>query len=174
MLKQTLQEDLNKSLKTGDQLRRLVLGMVMTAIKNREVEKRTRLSRSTSQVDQLEKESRLTEEEILEVIASEVKKRKESVEQFKAGGRDELAQKEKSEIDILLSYLPEQMSEDQIRIEIQKTIAELGALPSTPIGRGGLDPKDTGRVIGAVMAKLKGKADGGMVSRLVKESLANF
>lgn len=161
MLKQKLQEDLNKSLKAGDQLRRLVLGMVMTAIKNREVEKRTKLSRSISQVDRLEKESQLTDEEILEVIASEVKKRKESIEQFKAGGRDELAQKEKSEMDILFSYLPEQFGEDEVRAEVQKIIAELGAS----------GPKDMGRVIGAVMAKLKGKADGGMVSRIVKELL---
>lgn len=161
MLKQKLQEDLNKSLKVGDRLRRLVLGMVMTAVKNREVEKRTKLSRSTSQIDQLEKESQLTDEEILEVIASEVKKRKESVEQFKAGGRDELAQKEKSEMDILLSYLPEQLGEDEVRAEVQKTIAELGASGS----------KDMGRVIGAVMAKLKGKTEGGMVSKIVKELL---
>lgn len=169
MLKQKLQEDLNKSLKAGDQLKRLVLGMVMTAVKNREVEKRTRLSKHITTETQneeetqkrLEKESQLTEDEILEVIASEVKKRKESVEQFKAGGRDELAQKEKSEIDILLSYLPEQLGEDEVRAEVQKIIAELGAS----------GPKDTGRVIGAVMAKLKGKVDGGMVSRISKELL---
>lgn len=163
MLKHKLQEDLNKSLKAGDQLKRLVLGMVMTAIKNREVEKRTKLFKTISDIGELEKQGQLTEEEILEVIASEVKKRKESVEQFKAGGRDELAQKEKLEMDILLSYLPEQLGEDEVRAEIQKTIAELGAS----------GPKDMGRVIGAVMAKLKGRVDGGTVSRLVKRGLGS-
>lgn len=163
MLKQKLQKDLNEALKNKDQLKRLVLGMVMTAIKNREVEKRTRLSKTISDVGELEKQGQLTEDEILEVIASEVKKRKESVEQFRAGGREELAQKEKSEMDILLSYLPEQLGEDEVRAEIQKTIAELGAQ----------GPKDMGRVIGAVMAKLKGRVDGGTVSRLVKRGLGS-
>src|SRR3989344_6741869 len=113
MLKQQLQKELNESLKAGDQIKRLVLGMVMTSIKNRELGKRQQLSKTVSDTGELEKQSQLTDEEILEVIASEVRKRKESVEQFKAGGREELAQKEKSEMDILLAYLPEQMCEDE-------------------------------------------------------------
>lgn len=161
MLKEKLQKELNESLKSGNQLKRLVLGMVMTAVKNGELMKRQQLSRSTSQVEQLEKQSQLTDEEVIKVIASEVKKRKEAIEQFKSGGRDELAQKEKSEMDILLAYLPEQLGEDEIRAEVQKTISELGAV--------GL--KDMGRVIGTVVAKLKGKADGSTVSKIVKELL---
>ena len=163
MLKQQLQKDLNDSLKSRDQVKRLVLGMVMTSIKNRELGKRQQLSKTVSDTGELEKQSQLTDEEILEVIASEVRKRKESVEQFKAGGREELAQKEKSEMDILLAYLPEQMGEDEIRAEIQKTISELGAS----------GPKDMGKVIGAIMSKLKGRADGSMVSRLTKELLGS-
>lgn len=163
MLKQQLQKDLNDSLKSRDQVKRLVLGMVMTSIKNRELGKRQQLSKTVSDTGELEKQSQLTDEEILEVIASEVRKRKESVEQFKAGGREELAQKEKSEMDILLAYLPEQMGEDEIRAEIQKTISELGAS----------GPKDMGKVIGAIMSKLKGRADGSMVSRLTKELLVS-
>ena len=80
---------------------------------------------------------------------------------FKTGGREELAQKEKSEMDILMAYLPEQMAEDDIRTEVKKVIAETGAQ--------GI--KDMGKVIGAIMAKLKGKADGGLVSKIVKELL---
>lgn len=161
MLKQKLQEDLNNSLKSGDQLKRLVLGMVMTAVKNRELTKRTQLSKTTSNTGELEKQSQLTDEEVIEVIAGEVKKRKEAMEQFKSGGRDELAQKEKSEMDILLTYLPEQLGEDEIRAEVQKTISEVGAT----------SVKDMGKVIGAAMGKLKGRADGSSVSRLVKELL---
>lgn len=166
MLKQKLQEDLNKSLKSGDQLKRLVLGMVMTAIKNRELAKRQQLSKTVSDTVGLEKQSQLTDEEIIEAIAGEVKKRKEAIEQFRAGGREELAQKEKSEMDILLTYLPEQMSENEIRAEVQKIISELGTPPA-----GGLGSKDMGRVIGAVMAKLKGRADGSVVSKIVKKLL---
>lgn len=163
MLKEKLQKDLNESLKTGDSLKRLVLGLVMTAIKNKELMKRQQLSRTTSDVMQLEKQSQLTDEEVIEVIAGEVKKRREAIEQFKAGGRDELAQKEKSEMDILLTYLPEQLSEEEVRTEIQKTITEIGA--------NGI--KDMGKVIGAVMAKLKGKVEGGLVSKIVKELLGS-
>lgn len=161
MLKQQLQNDLNKALKEKDQLKRLVLGMVMTAVKNKELMKRQQLSKTTSNVEELEKQSQLINEEVVGVIAGEVKKRKEAMEQFKIGGREELAQKEKSEMDILLTYLPEQMSEEEIRAEIQKTIKDLGAV----------GVKDMGKVIGTVMAKLKGRAEGGSVSKIVKELL---
>lgn len=161
MLKERIQKELNESLKAGEQLKRLVLGMLATAIKNRELAKRTRLSKTISDVSELEKQSQLNDDEVLEVLASEVKKRKEAVEQFKVGGRDELAQKEKSEMDILLSYLPEQVSEDEVRAEVKKIISELGAQ----------GPKDMGKVIGSAMSKFKGRVDGSTVSKIVKELL---
>jgi hypothetical protein len=161
MLKEQLQKELNDALKSGDQLKRSVLSLLLTAIKNRELAKRQKLSKTVSEVEELEKQSQLTDEEILEVIAGEAKKRKEAIEQFKAGGREDLAQKEKSEMDILASYLPEQASEEEIRAEVQKVITELNAQGF----------KDMGKVIGAAMAKLKGKADGGTVSKIVKEIL---
>lgn len=161
MLKEKLQKDLNQSLKSGDQLKRLVLGMVITAVKNREVAKRTQLSKTVSDISQLEKQSQLTDEETAEVIASEIKKCKESIEQFQAGGRPELAQKEKNEIEILADYQPVQLNEEEIRAEVKRTIAQVGAR----------DIKDMGRVIKAVMAKVKGRADGSAVSRIVKDKL---
>jgi hypothetical protein len=161
MLKEQLQKELNEALKTGDQLKRSVLGMLMTAVKNRELAKRQRLSKTVTETGELEKQSQLTDDEVLEAIAGEAKKRKEAIEQFKAGGREELAQKEKSEMDILAAYLPEQVSEEEVRTEVQKTIAEINAQGS----------KDVGKVIGAVMTKLKGRIDGGTVSRIAKEFL---
>ncbi len=161
MLKEQLQKELNEALKAGDQLRRSVLGLLMTAIKNRELAKRQQLTKTVTEIPELEKQSQLTDDEVLEVIASEVKKRKEAIEQFKTGGREELAQKEKSEMDILVVYLPEQVSEEEVRAEVQKIIAELNAQ----------GPKDMGQVIGAVMAKLKGRVDGGTVSKIAKELL---
>lgn len=101
-IKEKLQKDLNEALKSGDQLKRLVLGMVITAVKNREVAKRTQLSKTVSDIAQLEKQSQLTDDEVIGVIASEIKKRKQSIEQFSAGGRQDLAQKEKSEMEILI------------------------------------------------------------------------
>lgn len=161
MLKEKLQKELNEALKAGDQLKRSVLGMLMTAIKNRELSKRTQLSKTVTEIAELEKQSQLTDDEVLEVIASEAKKRREAIEQFRAGGREELAQKEKSEMDILAVYLPEQASEEEVRTEAQKIIAELNAQ--------GL--KDIGKVIGTVMSKLKGRTEGGTVSKIAKELL---
>jgi len=161
MLKDQLQKELNDALKSGDQLKRSVLSLLLTAIKNKELVKRQKLSKTVSEIEELEKQSQLTDEEVLEVIASEAKKRKEAIEQFQAGGRDDLAQKEKSEMDILASYLPEQASEEEIRAEVQKVITKLNAQ----------GPKDMGKVIGAVMSKFKGRVEGEKVSKIVKELL---
>jgi|SRR3989344_730936 len=162
MLKEKLQADVKDALKAGNAEKRMVLGMVMSAIKSRELDKRGKLSKSEPDPVKLEEGSRLNDEEIIEVLSSEIKKRKDSIEQYSNGGRPELAEKEKSEMNILMEYMPEQMSEDAICEEVKKAIEETGAS----------GPKDMGKVIGAVMAKIKGKADGTLVSRLVKEELS--
>ena len=146
MLKEKIQQDVKDALKSGDSRKRMVLGMVMAAIKNKEIEKRSELS----------------EEEIIAVLSSEVKKRKDSVEQFEKGSRPELAEQEKQEINILMGYMPEQMPEEQIRDEVKKAIAETGAK----------DIKEMGKVLQVLMPKVKGKADGQTVSRIVKEELS--
>jgi len=142
-------------------LKRSVLSLLLTAIKNKELAKRQKLSKTVSEIEELEKQSQLTDEEVLEVIAGEAKKRKEAIEQFQAGGRDDLAQKEKSEMNILASYLPEQASEEEVRAEVKRVITELNAQ--------GL--KDMGKVIGAVMSKFKGRVEGEKVSKIAKELL---
>ncbi|MEX1064236.1 MAG: GatB/YqeY domain-containing protein [Candidatus Paceibacterota bacterium] len=161
MLKQDIQKAMTDSLKSGDATKRLVLGMLMTSIKNRELSKRGQLSKTVNDPVELEKQSQLSDEEVLEALSGEVKKRKESIEQYMSGGREELAEKEKVEMAILMEYMPEQMDEEAVRAEVQKTVAELGAQ----------GPKDMGKVIGAVMAKLKGKAPGDLVSKIAKELL---
>ncbi len=147
MLKEKLQQDIKDALKSGDSKKRMVLGMVLAAIKNKEIEKRSELS----------------DDDVIAVISTEIKKRRDSVEQFEKGGRPELAEGEKQEAEMLVAYMPEQMSEEAVRNEIKKTITETGIK----------DVKEMGKLIGAVMAKVKGKADGQMVSRLVKEELAH-
>ncbi len=161
MLKEQLQKDTNNALKSGDQIKRLVLGMLLNSIKSREVIKRTQLAKTINDRDKLENQSQLNDDEVIETIASEIKKRKEAIEQFSTGGRPELAQKEKTEMAILVSYMPAQIPENEVRAEIQKTIADLGAK----------DIKEMGKVIAAIMAKLKGQAEGSLVSRIVKEEL---
>ncbi len=145
-LKQKLQDDLKASLKAGDSERRSVIGMAMAAIKNKEIEKR----------------SELDDDEIIAVLGSEIKKRKDSVAQYEQGGRPELAEGERKEAAILSEYLPEQIPEEAVRDEVKKAISETGATSM----------KDMGKVIGAVMAKVKGRAGGDVVSAMVKEELS--
>lgn len=161
MLKDELQKEMTEALKSGNQLKRLVLGTLMTAVKNKELAKRTQIGKITNDTRELEQKSQLSNDEILEVIVGEVKKRKDSIEQFSVGGRKDLADKEKAEMEILLAYLPEQLSEEKIKHEVQLVIEELGVT----------SPREMGKVIGAVMAKLKGRADGGTVSKIAKEIL---
>lgn len=161
MLKQQIQEDIKNALKAGDKDKRLVLGTLNAAIKNRELTKRGQLSKTITDATELEQQSQLTDDEIVEVIASEVKKRKESIEQFKAGGRQELVEKEQLELDILSSYLPQQLTEEEIRAAVNDAIAHVGA---TSI-------KDMGKVVGQIMGKYKGKVDGSILSGIVKEYL---
>lgn len=161
MLKENLKKEQIAAMKAGEQLKRTVLGGLMAAIKNKELHKRGQLASSITDPVTLEEASRLDDEEILEVIAAEVKKRKDAAEQFKAGGRDDLAQQEKQEHDILTVYLPAQAGEEEVKKEIDCVV-----------GQGGVkDIKEMGKVVGAVMAKLKGRADGSLVSKLVKEIL---
>lgn len=159
MLKEKLQADVKEALKSGNAEKRMVLGMVLSAVKSRELDKRGRLSKSEPDAAKLEEAMKLNDEEIIEVLSSEIKKRKDSIEQYMNGGRPELAEKEKSEMTMLMDYMPEQMSEDAIRQIVVETIKDMGL------------PAQAGKVIGAVMAKVKGKADGQTVNRLVKEEL---
>lgn len=162
-LKEKLQADVKEALKSGNSQKRTLIGMVMASIKNREFDKRAKISKTETDPAKVEEGMKLTDEEIVETLSSEIKKRKDSVEQFEKGGRPELAEQEKQEIEMLMVYMPEQMSEDSIRAEVKKSISEAGAA----------GPKDMGKVIGAVMAKIKGKADGTLVSKIVKEELSS-
>lgn len=162
MLKEKLQADVKEALKSGNSQKRTLLGMVLSSVKNREFDKRAKLSKSESDSAKLDEMCKLNDEEVIETISSEIKKRKDSVEQFEKGGRPELAAQENEEIEILKAYMPEQMSDDAVLAEVKNAIAETGAS----------GPKDMGKVIGVVMAKIKGKADGTLVSQLVKSELS--
>lgn len=161
MLKEQLQADLKAALKAGDANRRTTIGMALSVVKSRELEKRSGLSKSVTDPAELEKQSQLTDDEIIQVVSSEIKKRKEAIATYEQGGRAELAQKEKEEIAMLSQYLPEQMTPEALTAVVDEVIAELK--PQSP--------KEMGKVIAAVMAKVKGRADGQTVSALIKERI---
>ena len=145
-LQEQINQDLKKAQQEKDELVILVLRGVNSEIHNKEIEK---------------KGEELIEEEVLDVIISEAKKRKEAIEEFRKGNRDDLVEKEQKELEILKKYLPDQIGEEQIKEQAKKTIEEVGAA----------GPQDTGKVMAALMPKLKGKAEGGVVSKIVNELL---
>jgi uncharacterized protein len=147
-LKEQIILDLKTAMKAGDAVRRDTLRLIDSAIKNVEIEKNKR-------------EVGLTEEEILEVIARAVKQRQDSIRQFEAGGRPDLAEKEKIELEIILPYLPAQLSQ----AEIEAVVTEILATSENPT------LADLGKIMGQAMAQLKGKADGNLVREAVKRQL---
>lgn len=111
--------------------------------------------------EQIEVGHDLSSDEEIAVLSRELKQRKDSLEEFKNAGRDEAVQNLKNEIKVVESYLPEQLSEDEVKTIVQETIDQVGATSKA----------DFGKVMGAVMPKLKGKADGKLVNTTVKELL---
>lgn len=136
---------------------------IKVAMKAREREKLTtiRMLKSAVQNEEISKGSELSEEEELTVLSREKKQRVESLTEFKKADREDLVEKLEKEIAIVDSYLPEQLSEENIRELVQTTIAQIGAESM----------KDMGKVMGALMPKVKGKADGGLVNSIVREEL---
>lgn len=147
-LKEQIISELKESLKSGDSLKRDTLRFLSSAIKNVEIEKK-------------KKEKGLDDLETLEVVRRAIKQRKDSIEQYEKGGRSDLAEKEKKELEILSVYLPAQMNEEKIREEIKKVISETGADSQ----------KDFGKVMGMAMKKLNGQAEGDLVKKIVQEEL---
>lgn len=148
MTKAHLQEDLKKSMLAKDVDKTGTLRMLISALGYYEIQKGGAGYTAT-------------EEDVMSVITSEVKKRKDAIEQFMTAGREDLVAKESKEAAILEAYLPEQMSEDEVRRAVAEAIEKTGAT----------SPSDMGKVMGVLMPVVKGKADGSLVSRLVKESL---
>ncbi len=148
MLKDQIQEDLKAAMIAKDELKLSTVRMLKSAIQYYEIQKGGAGYEAT-------------DEDITDVIGKEIKKRKESIELYKQGNRPESAEKEQKEVDILTAYLPEQMSEDEVRKLVKEAVEQTGATT----------PQDMGKVMGALMPKVKGKADGTLVSNLVREAL---
>lgn len=138
---------------------------IIVALKAGEKDRLTLLRglKSDLKYARLDKGDDLTDEEMVNVLAYQAKKRRDSIEQFEKGGRDDLVAKERAELETITTYLPKQMSEDELRKIVAEAIAEAGVD----------SPKQIGAVMKIVMPKIKGVADGKQVSKLVIEILAN-
>lgn len=143
-----LQDDIKAALLGGDRFVGDTLRNLKAAILNEEVA-------------QGKRDTGLSDDEIEKVVAREVKKRRESIAVYEANGRPELAETEKKEAEVLARYLPEQLSEEELRSIVTAVIADLGVA----------DTKGMGQVIGAVKQKVGSSADGALLARIVKESL---
>ena len=145
-LKARLQQEMKDALRAGDKVQLGALRLLHASVKNREVE-------LLREVD---------DEEFVEVVGREVKRRKEAAEAYEKGGRQDLLDRERREQEVLEAYLPEQLSQEEVSSLIDEAVADTAAS----------GPGDIGKVMGYVMRKARGRVDGGVVNRLVRERLS--
>ncbi len=146
MLKDRIREDLKKAMKEKDEVKVRTLRMVISAIRNFEVEKMKEAS----------------DEDVIAVLQREAKRRREAIDQYKSAGREDLASEEEKELKVIESYLPEQMSDEEIESLAKEIIEEVGAKSL----------KDIGKVMKEIMPKVKGRADGKRVNEIVRKLLS--
>ncbi len=146
-LKTRLGEDLKAALRSGDKLRVSVIRLLIALIKNREVDKR----------------GPLTEAEVLQAITASCKQRQDSIDQYRQGGRQDLVDKETAELAILQAYLPAPLTSQELEAMVREAIQESHAT----------SVKEMGKVMGVLMPRVTGRADGKVVSTLVREALSN-
>ena len=145
-LEEKLVDEMKQAMKSNDKLRLSTIRMIRSAIKNKEIEQRKKLD----------------DEGIFRVIQGMVRKSEESIEQFKAGARMDLVEKEQKEVETMKSFLPQPLSREEILKIIDQSIEETQASSL----------KDLGKVMKSVMPRLEGKADGKLINQLVKEKLS--
>ena len=145
--KERIMDDLKKAMKERNEVKVRTLRMVIASIKNWEVE-------NTKEID---------DDGMITVLTKEAKRRKEAIEEYRKAGREDLAKAEEEELKIIESYLPERMSEEEIKELVLKTIEEVKAT----------SPKDLGKVMKVIMPKVKGRADGKLVNEMVRKILSD-
>lgn len=144
-LSERLNEDMKQAMKSQDKFKLSVIRMVRSTIKNSEID----LKRS------------LDDNEVLDVLTREIKQRKDSLQEFTKAGRDDLAENLKAELVILAEYMPQQLSEEEVKAIVQQTIQQIGASSKA----------DMGKVMTALMPQVKGRADGKLINQLVQQLL---
>jgi len=153
-LKVQLSEDLKSAMRGGDAVRRDVLRSLLTAISNTEIARVNVKDASATRSD-------LDDADVLDVVQKQAKQRRESIVEYRNGKRDDLADREESELNILMAYLPQQLGRDEIVAEVRNVIAETGATSAA----------DKSKVMPVVIARLKGRADGRAINEVVTELL---
>ena len=144
-LKQKLQEDLKSSMKNKDAIKKSVITLIRSSIKQYEVDNRVELQ----------------DDEIVDLIAKQLKQTRDSREEFAKAGRDDLVSKAEAEIEVLKEYLPQQLSEEELNEIVISTISEVGATSM----------KDMKKIMSSIMPKVKGRADGKLINELVRKNL---
>lgn len=144
-LKDKLMEDLKSSMKNKDKIRKNVITMLRSAIKQREVDERIELD----------------DDGIIDIVSKQVKQKRDAIDDFKKGNREDLVELTEEEVKILLEYLPEQLSEDEVRVMVKEIIDETDAKSM----------KDMGKIMAKIMPKIKGRADGSIVNKIAKDYL---
>ena len=144
-LKEKLQEDLKSSMKNKDTVRKSVVTLIRASIKQYEVDNRVELD----------------EDGIIDVIAKQLKQRRDALVEFEKAGREDLIKETEGEIEVLKEYLPQQLSEEELEEIVKSTISEVGATSM----------KDMGKIMSVIQPKVKGRADGKLINKLVKQNL---
>jgi uncharacterized protein YqeY len=153
-LKDQLADDLKSAMRAGDAVRRDTLRGLLTAISNTEIARVNIKKEDASRQE-------LADPDVLDVIQKQAKQRRESIEEYRKGSREDLAAHEEAELVILSGYLPQQLSRDEIAAEVRAVIAETGAA----------GPADKAKVMPVIMGRLKGRADGRTINEVVMEQL---
>ena len=154
-LKEQLSDDLKAAMRAGEATRRDVIRMALTAISNTEIARVNIKDESASRQG-------LTDADVLDVLQKQAKQRRESIEEFRKAGRDELVARETAELAIIETYLPQQLSRDEIATEVRAVVAETGASGMA----------DKNKVMPVAIARLKGRADGRVINEVVSEILS--
>lgn len=142
-----IHSDLKEAMRAKDSIRLGALRLILTAVKNKEKELRRELE----------------EREVLQIVSNQIKQRKDSIEQYRKGGREDLVQKEEQELEILQAYMPQQLSEEELEKLVTETIKEVGAT----------SVKDLGKVMKAIMPRIAGRANGKVVNQMVRAQLSS-
>jgi hypothetical protein len=145
-LAERLNEDLKQAMKSQDKLKLSVLRMIRAAVKNQEIERKRPLD----------------DGELIDVLSREIKQRRDSLQDFEKAGRTDLAEQVNAEIEIISAYLPKPLTDEEVTALVQQTIQETGASSKA----------DMGKVMAALMPKVKGRADGKLVNRIVSQLLS--
>ncbi len=147
-IEQRLMDDLKEAMRSDDKLRRSVIRLVRAALQNEQIAKRSELDDAAA----------------IEVLSRMTRQYRESIETYRQGNRPDLAEQEEQELAVVMGYMPQQLSRNEVRDAAQRTAEEVGAS----------GPADRGRVMGALMPRLRGKADGSVVNEVVTELLESM